>query len=107
MHDISTTSQKKSRFETFPIRLSEDQRKRFELLARSRAERLGLKGRSATLTAFFFHHIELLIAYSTLLEGADLHHSDVALLLKDPLFQGLVRNLFSQPQPIPKNDNQG
>lgn len=98
MHDTFTTSGKKTKFETFPIRLNEDQRKEFEKLARSRAERLGLKGRSATLTAFFFHHIKLLIAYSNLLEGADLHPSDVALLLKDPLFQGLVRNQFSQNQ---------
>lgn len=101
MHDNFSQVTKKSdgaKESWLQIRLSEDMRAKYEQLAAERASRLGLKGRQSSLTAFFFANIELMIAYGRLCEGADLHPNDVAVLLKDPLFQGLIRTLFAQNQ---------
>lgn len=101
MHDNFSQNTKKSdgaKESWLQIRLSDDMRAEYEQLAADRASRLGLTGRKASLTAFFFANIHLMIAYGKIIEGADLHPNDVAVLLKDPLFQGLIRTLFAQNQ---------
>ena len=97
MHDLSILEDKKSGASTLPIRLTPEIREKYETLAKSRAARLGLKGRAATLSAFFFHHIDLMIAYSDMLEGAELQPSQVALLIKDPYFQAILKSEILKP----------